>query len=197
LEGIPIRIYGALLVRGGKVVKFNLFNLFNYDTCCFHVALVAAVAVNNLFTARFAYVRNERYGLIRNGKMKNISKQVEEVGANVVEAAFRVHRTLGPGLLESAYEVCLEHELKNMGCHVQRQVVLPVEYDGVQLDAGYRLDLLVDEAVIVELKAVSAMQDIFRAQMITYLRLSGKQLGYLINFNVKRLKDGLNRIVLT
>ncbi len=129
--------------------------------------------------------------------MKNVSELSEEVGTNVVEAAFRVHRALGPGLLESAYEVCMEHELKNMGCRVQRQAVLPVEYDGIQLDAGYRLDLLVDDAVIVELKAVNALADIHQAQMITYLRLSKKQLGYLINFNVKRLKDGLKRIVLT
>ena len=129
--------------------------------------------------------------------MKNVSELSEEVGTNVVEAAFRVHRALGPGLLESAYEVCMEHELKSMGCCVQRQVVLPVEYDGIHLDAGYRLDLLVDDAVIVELKAINTIAEIHQAQMITYLRLSKKQLGYLINFNVKRLKDGLKRIVLT
>jgi GxxExxY protein len=114
------------------------------------------------------------------------------IGAAIVE----VHRHLGPGLLESAYEECLCHELHLRGIPFLRQVPLPVEYKGVKLDCGYRLDLLVDEAVIVELKCVDAILPIHEAQLLTYLRLAGKRVGLIINFNVPVLKKGIVRRVL-
>ena len=113
----------------------------------------------------------------------------------IIDAAMKVHTALGPGLLESAYEACLAHELRMRGLHVQIQVVLPIEYDGVKLDAGYRIDLLVESCVIVELKAVEKMNPIFEAQILSYLKLSKLEVGLLINFHVPRLKDGLKRIV--
>ena len=105
-----------------------------------------------------------------------------------------MHRALGPGLLESAYEHCLAHELATRGLPVRRQVGLPIDYDGARLDAGYRLDLLVAEAVIVEVKAVEALSRLHEAQMLTYLRLSGLRLGYLMNFNAVQLRQGLRRL---
>lgn len=107
----------------------------------------------------------------------------------------RVHTTLGPGLLESAYEVCLTHELLKTGLSAQSQLALPIEYDGVKLDAGYRIDLLVQDLVIVELKCVDAFTDVHTAQLLSYLKLSKKNVGLLINFHVKHLKDGIKRIV--
>jgi GxxExxY protein len=114
----------------------------------------------------------------------------------IIAEALRVHSTLGPGLLESAYEVCLWHALSGKGLRVERQVELPIVFEGVRLDAGYRLDLLVDGTVIVEIKAVEKLQPIHEAQLLTYLRLSGKKVGLLINFNSLRLMDGLLRRVL-
>ena len=107
----------------------------------------------------------------------------------------KVHTALGPGLLESAYEACLAHELRKRGMNTQPQVTLPIEYDGVKLDAGYRIDLLVEDTVIVELKAVSKMNPIFEAQLLSYLKLSKREVGLLINFHVPHLKDGIKRIV--
>jgi GxxExxY protein len=111
----------------------------------------------------------------------------------VVDAALKVHRALGPDLLETAYEQCLAHELLTRGVAVRRQVVLPVVYDGVTLDAGYRLDLVVGESVIVEVKAVEQLLRLHEAQVLTYLKLSGLPLAFLINFNVELLKDGVRR----
>jgi GxxExxY protein len=108
----------------------------------------------------------------------------------------KVHTALGPGLLESVYEVCLAYELTRRGLKVERQVSLPVVYDGVRLEAGLRLDLVVEGGLVVELKAVEAMQPLYLAQVLTYLKLSGHRLGLLINFNVPRLKDGIQRVVL-
>ena len=107
----------------------------------------------------------------------------------------KVHSALGPGLLESAYEACLAHELRKLGHECETQVALPVEYDGIRLDVGYRLDMLVDDLVIVELKSVDAMHPIFHAQLISYLKLCNKNLGLLINFKVLHLKDGIKRFV--
>ena len=107
----------------------------------------------------------------------------------------RVHTTLGPGLLESAYQACLAHELRKAGCRVDSEVGLPVVYDGIKLDLGYRIDLLVDGLVIVEVKAVDALAPIHEAQILSYLKLSGRSLGLLINFNVAHLKDGIRRFV--
>ena len=121
--------------------------------------------------------------------------ELNEISGQVVDAAMKVHTALGPGLLENAYEACLEHELGKRGLRVKRQVALPVVYDGVQIDLGYRLDLLVEDAVIVELKAADRIAPIHEAQLLSYLKLSGKKLGLLINFNVLHLKDGIRRMV--
>ena len=125
-----------------------------------------------------------------------IPKELNDVSGAIVDAAFRVHSTLGPGLLESVYEVCLEHELKKRGLEVKRQLLLPVVYEGVKLDAGLRLDMLVEDCVIVELKAVEQMGPVFDAQLLTYLKLTELRLGLLINFNVPVIKDGIKRVVL-
>jgi GxxExxY protein len=108
-----------------------------------------------------------------------------------------VHRELGPGLLESAYEACLLHELVLRGHSVTRQVELPVVYKGLRIDAGFRIDLLIDDTVVVECKAVERLMPIHEAQVLTYLRLSGKPIGLLINFHVPRLIDGVKRLILT
>ena len=118
-----------------------------------------------------------------------------EIGSAVVESALAVHTALGPGLLESAYEVCLAHELGKRGRKVERQVALPINYDGVRLDAGYRIDLLVSGAVIVELKSVDRLAPIHVAQLLSYLKLSRLNLGYLLNFNVVHMRHGIKRVV--
>ena len=119
---------------------------------------------------------------------------VQVLSRNVVDSALRVHRALGPGLLESVYETCLQHELSRRGVQTARQRSLPITYDGLTLDGGLRLDLLVADRLIVEIKAVDMLLPIHKAQLLTYLRLSGLRLGLLINFNVTRLKDGIHRI---
>jgi len=119
----------------------------------------------------------------------------QEISHAVITAAMRVHSELGPGLLESAYTACLQHELKKAGLKADAQVGLPVVYDGVKLDLGYRIDLLVEDLVIVELKSVDAIAPVHQAQIISYLKLSGRSLGLLINFNVAHLKDGIKRFV--
>ncbi len=117
----------------------------------------------------------------------------KELTEQIIGAAMRIHSTLGPGLLESAYEACLVHELRTSGHSVRSQVELPVVYDGTTLDVGYRIDVLVEELVVVELKAVDALLPIHKAQIISYLKLSGKAVGLLINFNVVHLRDGISR----
>ena len=116
--------------------------------------------------------------------------------AQIVDAAMKVHSALGPGLLESAYEACLVYELRQRGLRVEVQVALPVKYRGVNIDVGYRLDMLVEGAVIVELKAVTRTVPLFDAQLFSYMKLSGYPVGLLINFHVSHLKDGIKRIVL-
>jgi GxxExxY protein len=120
----------------------------------------------------------------------------ERVAAQIVDAAFKVHSTLGPGLLESVYEACLVHELEKRDLTVRQQMALPVVYDDLRLDAGLRLDLLVEDQVIVELKAVERFLPVFEAQVLTYLKLTDKRLGLLINFNVPRIKNGIKRLIL-
>lgn len=117
------------------------------------------------------------------------------VSGQIVDAAMRVHSHLGPGLLESAYEACLAHELRTRSLQVHRQLPLPIVYDGLRVDAGYRIDLLVEDAVVVELKALDAISPVHRAQILSYLRLSRKRVGLLINFNVRHLRDGIERFV--
>lgn len=120
--------------------------------------------------------------------------ELNSITESIIGAAIEVHKALGPGLFEKTYEVCLAHELSKRGLGVERQVELPVVYDGVRLDAGYRIDLLVEKEIVVELKTVDAFHPIHEAQLISYLKLSGKKLGLLINFNVKLLKNGVKRI---
>lgn len=125
----------------------------------------------------------------------SLDPRLESIGAAIVDAAITVHRELGPGLLESAYEVCLVHELTTRGLSVERQKSLPVMYRGTWIDAGYRLDLLVEGCVVLELKAVDELNKIHYAQLLTYLKLSGHRLGFLINFNAVPLKHGIRRLV--
>jgi len=120
---------------------------------------------------------------------------INRITEGVIRAAMKVHSALGPGLLESAYEACMAHELRKAGFKVMRQVGLPLVYDGVELDVGYRVDLLVEDRVIVELKSVEKMIPVYDAQIISHLRLSGKRVGLLINFHVVKLKDGIKRFV--
>jgi len=117
-----------------------------------------------------------------------------DIGDAIIGAAMRVHSQLGPGLLESAYEVCLRHELEKRELRARSQVLLPVKYDGLDLDAGYRIDLLVEDAVVVELKTVQAILPVHKAQLLSYLKLSGCKLGYLLNFYVTHMRDGITRM---
>ncbi len=121
--------------------------------------------------------------------------ELNKISEKIIGCAIKVHKTLCPGLLESTYEVCLIHELNKAGLNVHSQVALPVVYDGIKLDAGYRIDLLVEDSVIVELKAIDNLLPIHEAQLISYLKLSGKKLGLLINFNVKLLINGVKRLM--
>lgn len=118
-----------------------------------------------------------------------------EIGEKLLGCAFRVHSALGPGLLESAYEVCLLHELTEAGLAAARQVQFPINYDGVDLDAGYRIDLLIEDIVIVEVKSVEKLLPIHTAQLLSYLKLSNRKLGYLLNFNTTQLRSGIKRVV--
>jgi GxxExxY protein len=122
--------------------------------------------------------------------------RAENAARQSIDAALQVHKALGPGLLESAYEHCLAHEISRRGLSVQRQVALPIVYEGEKLDAGYRLDLVVDSSAIVEVKSVDALAPIHEAQVLTYLKLSGLRIGLLMNFNVVLFKHGLKRFVL-
>jgi GxxExxY protein len=117
-----------------------------------------------------------------------------EIGEKVLGCALTVHRNLGPGLLESTYEACLAHELRKAGIGYQRQLTLPLVYDGEVIETGYRLDLLVADLVVVEIKAVELPLEVHRAQLLSYLKLGGYRLGYLLNFNVSLMKNGITRM---
>ncbi len=121
-------------------------------------------------------------------------ERLNRITGLVIGAAIEVHRHLGPGLLESTYEACLVHELAQRGCTVEQQKPLPLVYKGIRLECGYRIDLLVDGLVVVEVKAVDDLAPIHTAQLLSYLRLSGCKVGLLINFNVEVLKDGIRRL---
>jgi GxxExxY protein len=123
------------------------------------------------------------------------SVELDALTERIIGCAIAVHRVLGPGLLESTYEACLAHELEKHGFHVAKQKEIPITYKSVRLDCGYRVDLLVNDTVIVELKSIEKLEPIHKAQLITYLRLARKPLGLLINFNVPLLKDGIARLV--
>ncbi|MEW6512360.1 MAG: GxxExxY protein [Bacteroidota bacterium] len=120
---------------------------------------------------------------------------LNKVSGEIVDAAMKVHSRLGPGLLERAYQLCLLHELRQRGLHARPEVVLPVVYDGVAIDAGFKIDLLVADAVVVELKAVTKLLPIHEAQLLSYLKLSGYSLGLLMNFHVIHFKNGITRMV--
>lgn len=123
----------------------------------------------------------------------NISEN--EISKMVYEAGFLVHKTLGPGLLESAYEECMYYELRNSGLFVEKQKPIPLIYNDIKLDAGYRLDFLIENKFVLEIKAVEALNDVHLAQILTYLRLSGCKLGMLINFNTVQFKNGVKRVI--
>jgi GxxExxY protein len=121
--------------------------------------------------------------------------EINEVTGLIVDAAMKVHSALGPGLLESVYQKCLIHELSKHGLRVESQVWLPVFYDGREIEGGYRIDLLVENDIVVELKVVEQLHEIHKAQLLSYLKLANKQVGLLINFNVVHLRDGIRRLV--
>lgn len=125
-----------------------------------------------------------------------ISIDLERIGKAIIDAGLKVHIALGPGLLESAYEHCLAHELTKRGHDVRRQVGLPITYDEMTLEVGYRVDLLIDASVIVEVKGVDQFDPVHQAQLLTYLKLSSARLGYLLNFNVQLFKNGIKRCAL-
>ncbi len=127
---------------------------------------------------------------------KPLSKETEEIASKIIDAAITVHRALGPGLLEKVYEVCICHELIKRGLSVQRQVNVPITYDGIKFEEGYRIDILVEDQIIIELKAAENYNPVWKAQVLSYLKVTGKRLGLLINFNVPLLKDGVQRIIL-
>jgi len=127
--------------------------------------------------------------------MKTISEPNYELTSQIIAASIEVHRRLGPGLLESAYEACLLYELHKRGLRAMRQVEVPIIYDEVKIDVGYRIDILVEGSVLLELKSVDKVIPLFEAQVLSYLRLSGHKVGLLINFNVTRLKDGITRLM--
>ncbi len=127
---------------------------------------------------------------------KPLSDREEYVAERIVDAAYTVHKALGPGLLERVYEACLCHELSKRELEYQRQVDIPITYDGMIFDEGLRLDILVEDLVICELKAVDEMHPVWKAQIISHLKLTGKRLGFLINFNVPLIKNGIKRIII-
>lgn len=124
-----------------------------------------------------------------------ISEREEEIGKAIVHAAYVVHKELGPGLLEKVYEICFAHVLQKMGYDVKRQVNIPIVFDGMTFPEGLKLDVLVDDLVICELKAIETVNPVWEAQIISHLKMTGKRLGYLINFNVPYIKNGIRRFV--
>ena len=125
-----------------------------------------------------------------------LSPQQEIIGKHIVNAAYSVHCELGPGLLEKVYEACLAHELRKAGHAVARQLDIPIQYDGIVFNEGLRLDILVNDSVIVEVKAVDLVNPVWHAQVLSHLKLTGRRLGYLSNFNVPVIRQGINRIIL-
>jgi GxxExxY protein len=127
--------------------------------------------------------------------MIELSPEHDVVARQIVDAAFAIHKTLGPGLLESVYEQCLAYELRSRSLRVECQVALPVRYRDIQIEIGFRMDLVVNNLVLIEVKATERIIPVHEAQLLTYLNLSGKHLGFLINFNVPLIKDGICRLI--
>jgi GxxExxY protein len=121
--------------------------------------------------------------------------EIEDVASHIVDSAVKIHTALGPGLLESAYQRCLLHELRKRGLKVESEIRIPIQYDGILIDAGYRADLRVEGRIIVENKTIDSIQPIHQAQLLTYLKLSGCPLGFLLNWKVTRIKDGIRRMI--
>ncbi|HLE40402.1 MAG TPA: GxxExxY protein [Nitrospirota bacterium] len=128
-------------------------------------------------------------------KTGKLPEHIEEIARKIVDAAYTVHKALGPGLLERVYEVCFCHELAKRGLRYARQLDIPITYDGLLFNEGLRLDVLVEDVVICELKAVDEINPVWEAQLLSHLKLSDKQLGFLINFNVPRIKEGIKRMI--
>jgi GxxExxY protein len=128
-------------------------------------------------------------------KFSSKDESIERIARLVVDAAFNVHKNLGPGLLEKVYEICFCHELEKRGLHYLRQVDIPIVYDNLIFNEGLRLDVLVEDCIICELKALETVNPVWEAQILSHLKLTGKKLGFLINFNVIKIKDGIRRFV--
>ena len=126
-----------------------------------------------------------------------ITARTEEIAKIIVNSAYKVHKELGPGLLERVYEVCLAHEISKVGLDVKRQIDIPIVYDGIEFSEGLRLDLLVEDCIIVEIKAVETINPVWQAQIISHLKLLNKEIGFLINFNVPLIKSGIKRFINT
>lgn len=129
-------------------------------------------------------------------EFQELTSEEETIGREIINAAFKVHSELGPGLLEKIYEVCLTHELQKAGYSVARQVDIPIEYDGITFNEGLRIDILVEDKIIIEVKAVDQMNSLWQAQVLSHLKLTDLRLGYLINFNVSQIKYGIKRLIL-
>lgn len=129
-------------------------------------------------------------------QVEKLSEEEELIGKAIVHAAYKVHAVLGPGLLEKVYEACLVYEIRKAGFAATRQVDIPIHYDGIDFDEGLRLDILVEECVITEVKAVDQVNPVWQAQVLSHLKLTNLRLGYLINFNVAQIKEGIRRIIL-
>lgn len=125
-----------------------------------------------------------------------IPDETEEIGRKIVDSAYRVHKKLGPGLLEKIYETCLTHELRKRNLKVHRQVSIPIQYDDLEFDEGFVADIIVEDKIIIELKAVDQINSVWKAQILSHLKLTKRRLGYLINFNTSNIGKGINRLVL-
>jgi GxxExxY protein len=139
---------------------------------------------------------NEQNLVIKTMSFQPLSKEEEEIGTAIVKAAFKLHSALGPSLLEKIYEVCLAHELRKSGYSVRWQVNIPIHYDGLEFDEALRLDILVQEKVLIEVKAMDLVNSVWTAQVLSQLMLTEKRLGYLINFHVASMKEGIKRLIL-
>ena len=129
------------------------------------------------------------------GRFKAIVMDINQLSSKIIGAAIQVHKALGPGLLESAYEECISHELSSQGLSIERQKPLAINYKGIKLDCGYRLDIVVENTIILELKSCEKIEPIHKAQLLTYLKLSGLNLGLILNYNVPVMRDGIVRLV--
>ncbi|HYG88684.1 MAG TPA: GxxExxY protein [Azospirillum sp.] len=138
----------------------------------------------------------QRHGDTEVCAVEPLPAEINRITGTIIDCAYAIHSTLGPGLLESVYEACLAHELGKRGLAAKRQIIIPIVYDGLEFDEGFRIDLLVGDAVVVELKAVERLLPVHEAQLLTYLKLTRRRVGLLINFNTPRIKEGIRRFVL-